>query len=151
MSVQTYGCISPYGNNLIFCWIKSWRQRQLHFPTIIHHMKNYNLSFPFPFQMAMYHTLNAVIFWVLERSSVPLSDSCHSELLKSSLWSDLFKDLPLFSVYLWGFLCIQEFWQRRWSNTRGINLMGLHRCYWLLFLDWACSHKGDWTHMILIS
>lgn len=138
-------------------------------------MQNYNLFFPLPIHMAMYHTLNVVIFWALGRISVLLSTSYHKELLKSLLWSDPFQDLPLLSQYIWRLLCSQEdFCQRRWSNIKGIKLMGLHRCYWLLCLDCGCNlfsfakvcipavpqytskilqwalktqRKGNWTHM----
>lgn len=90
--------------------------------------------------MAMYHTLNIVIFWVLGRIGVLLSNSYHSELLKSLLWSDLLQDLPLLSQYMWKLLCSEEdFWQRRWSNVIGVKLMGFHRCYWLLCPDCSCN------------
>lgn len=138
-------------------------------------MQNYNLFFPIPFHMAMYHILHVVIFWVLGRIGVLLSNSYHSGLLKSLLWSELFQDLPLLSQYMWRLLCSQEdFWQRGWSNITGIKLMRLHRCYWLLCLDCSCNlfsfvkvcipavpqytskilqwalktqSKGNWTHM----
>lgn len=96
--------ISLHMSNLIFCWIKTWRQRQLHFSNHHPSRENYSLFFPFPFQMATYHTLNVVGFWVLGRNSAPLSNSYYSELLKSPLWSDLFQDLALLSLFMWRLL-----------------------------------------------